>query len=358
VARIDSFLKLVVEQRASDLHVHAGAVPTIRFDGDLLPLPFRSLSRLEAQRFFHEILDPAQRERLAKEKHLDFLYVIDGVGRFRGNVFEQSHGLGGVFRVVRPTAPTLDELLLPPVLRRVTQLTNGLVLVTGPTGSGKTTTVAAMIHEINRTAARHIITIEDPIEYLHAPIRSVVSQRQVERDTDTFASALRASLREAPDVLLVGELRDYETVQLAMSAAETGVLVLGTLHTNSAAKAIDRIIDLMPPESRTQTRTVLSVLLRCVVSQHLCRRATGEGRLAVTEILLPTWAVANMIREGKTHQLEAHLQTASNDGSGALSLDACIVHRVKNGYISLDEGLKVCTYPDQVRAQVGDVTEL
>jgi twitching motility protein PilT len=357
MARIDSFLRLVVEQRASDLHLHCGNKPTIRFDGDLIPLPFRVVSQQEGRRFFEEILDAEQRKRLERDKELDFLYVIDGVGRFRANVFLQSHGLGGVFRVVQPEPPTLDELMLPPVMRRITQLSNGLVLVTGPTGAGKTTSIAALVHEINRSSSRHIITVEDPIEFIHPPLKSVISQRQVEKHTESFAAALRAALRESPDVLVVGELRDHETVSLALSAAETGVLVMGTLHTNSAAKAVDRMVDMMPPESREQTRSVLSVLLRCVVSQHLCRRATGEGRVAVMEILLHSWAVANMIREGKTHQIDAHLQTASNDGSGMQSLDACIVHHVKNGYITLEEGLRVCSYPDQLRSLVGESAE-
>ena len=357
MARIDSFLRLVTEQHASDLHLHSGNPPTIRFDGELLPLPFRKLSRLETQRFLFEILDDAQKARLSAEKELDLLYSVEGVGRFRANLFEQAHGLGAVFRVIPANPPTVDELLLPPVLRRVTQLTNGLVLITGPTGSGKTTTVTALLHEINRSSSRHIITIEDPVEFIHAPIRSVISQRQVEKHTESFASALRASLREAPDVLLVGELRDPETLSLALSAAETGVLVLATLHTNSAAKAVDRVIDMVAPDAREQARSLLSVILRCVVAQHLVRRASGEGRVAVMEVLLHSWAVANMIREGKTHQLDAHLQTASQDGSGNQSLDACIAHHIRNGYIGLEDGLRVANAPSQVRAVVGDLND-
>jgi len=355
MARLDSFLRLVVEQHASDLHFHSGAVPTIRFDGSLLPLPFRVLSETETRRFVYELLDGPQRTQLEADKQLDFLYVVEGVGRFRANVFLQNHGMGAVFRVIRPAPPTFDDLALPQVLRRLTQFPNGLVLVTGPTGSGKTTTLAALVHEVNRTSSRHIITIEDPIEVLHSPIKSVISQRQVEKHTESFASALRASLRESPDVLVVGEMRDHETVSLALSAAETGVLVLGTLHTNSAAKAVDRIIDMMPPEAREQARSLLSVLLRCVVSQHLCRRANGEGRVAVMEVLLHTWAVANMIREGKAHQIDAYLQTAGNDGSGMISLDASIARSVRNGYIDLEEGLRVANYPDQVQAAVGEL---
>lgn len=352
--RIDSFLRLVAEQHASDLHFHSGAVPTIRYDGSLLPLPFRVLSETETRRFLHELLDDAQRAQLEADKQLDFLYVLDGVGRFRANVFLKNHGMGAVFRVIRSRPPTLDDLSLPPVLRRLAQYPNGLVLVTGPTGSGKTTTLAALVHEINRTSSRHVITVEDPIEVLHAPIKSVISQRQIDKHTGSFASALRASLRESPDVLVVGEMRDQETVSLALSAAETGVLVLGTLHTNSAAKAVDRILDMMSPETREQTRGVLSVLLRCVVSQHLCRRANGEGRVAVTEVLLHTWAVANMIREGKAHQIDALLQATGHDAGGMISLDASIARSIRNGYISLEEGLRIANYPDQVQAMAGE----
>lgn len=354
MARLDSFLRLVVEQHASDLHFHSGAVPTIRFDGGLLPLPFRTLTETEARRFLFEIMDEAQSAQFDAERQLDFLYVVEGLGRFRANVFFQNHGMGAVFRVIRPSPPTLDELAVPQVLRKLAHLQNGLVLVTGPTGSGKTTTLSAMVHEVNRTSQRHIITVEDPIEVLHPPLKSVISQRQVEKHTGSFASALRAALRESPDVLVVGEMRDQETVQLALSAAETGVLVLGTLHTNSAAKAVDRIIDMLPPETREQARSVLSVLLRCVASQHLCRRASGEGRVAVMEVLLHSWAVANMIREGKAHQIDAYLQTAGNDGTGMISLDASIARSVRNGYITIEEGLRVANYPDQVQLMVGD----
>jgi twitching motility protein PilT len=314
------------------------------------------LSEAETRRFLYELLDEAQRAQFETDKQLDFLYVLEGVGRFRTSVFLQNHGMGAVFRVIRPTPPTLDDLAVPPVLRKLAHLPNGLVLVTGPTGAGKTTTLSALVHEVNRTSPRHIITIEDPIEVLHTPIKSVVSQRQVEKHTESFASALRAALRESPDVLVVGEMRDQETVMLALSAAETGVLVLGTLHTNSAAKAVDRIIDMLPPDTREQARSVLSVLLRCVASQHLCRRANGEGRVAVMEVLLHNWAVANMIREGKAHQIEAYLQTTGNDDSGMVSLDASIARSVRNGYITIEEGLRVANYPDQVRTLVGDLS--
>ncbi|MDP3236754.1 MAG: PilT/PilU family type 4a pilus ATPase [Myxococcales bacterium] len=357
MARIDSFLRLVVEQRASDLHLHSGMSPTIRFNGELLPLPFRALSAAETKRLLGEILDEVQLASLEHQLDLDFLYLLDGVARFRANAFHQNNGLGAVFRVVRPEPPTFDELLLPPVLRRVTQLNNGLVLVTGPTGAGKTTTVAALVNEINRNARRHIVTVEDPIEYIHKPLASVISQRQVEKHTESFASALRSALREAPDVLVVGELRDQETVSLALSAAETGILVIGTLHTNSASKTVDRLIDIMPVDSREQVRSVVASLLRCVVAQHLCRRASGEGMVAVMEVLIQSWATITMIREAKTHQLDSYLQLAANQATGSLSLDDCIASHVRNGYVSLDDGLKVASNPHRVRELVGTATD-
>jgi len=279
VARLDSFLKLVAEQQASDLHFHAGGVPMIRHDGDLMPLPFRALTELEARRFIMEIATPEQQGTLQREQQVDFVYVLPDVGRFRASVFVQSRGIGAVFRVIRNHIPSLEELRLPPVLTRLVRFKNGLVIVTGPTGAGKSTTLAAMVREINTTQSRHIITIEDPVEYVHEPLRSAITQREVGRHTESFATGLRAALRESPDVLVLGEMRDLETVQLALQAAETGVLVLGTLHTNSAAKAVDRILDVIPEESRDQVRGTLSLVLRAVVAQRLARLARRPGAL-------------------------------------------------------------------------------
>lgn len=356
MARLDAFLKLVVEQHASDLHFHAGKTPLARHDGEIIPLPFRSLSSAETRRFLYEVMTLDQRATFEANKDLDFVYALP-FGRFRASVFMQSAGMGAVFRVIPQDVPTLESLGLPPVLKKVARLQNGLVLVTGPTGSGKTSTLNAMIHEVNATSARHILTIEDPIEVLHAPIKSVVTQRQVGEDTESFAQALRSAMRESPDVLVVGELRDHETVQMALSAAETGALVMGTLHTKSACSAVDRILDLMPEEQRDQAQSVLSVLLRCVIAQHLVKRADGEGRVAVTEVLLQNHAVSNMIREGKTHQLEGYLQSAASEETEMHSLDACIVRLVREGSISTDEGLSLATNVDVVRSQIADMLE-
>jgi twitching motility protein PilT len=352
MARVDSFLRMVVEQHASDLHLPAGSTPIIRLNGDLVPLPFRTLSDLEARRFLFEILDDEQRQTVETEKDLDFVYEIEGVGRFRGSIFFQKHGIGAVFRVVPRKIPTLEELMFPPSVANLTRLGNGLVLVTGPTGSGKTTTLAAIVQEINHNYQRHIITIEDPIEFVHEPDKSVITQREVGDHTETFAGALRSALRESPDVIVVGEMRDLETVSLALSAAETGVLVFGTLHTNSAAKSIHRIIDIIPESSRDQMRAVLSVLLRGVVAQRLCKRRGGEGRVAVLEVLLHDYAVANMIREDKLHQLEAHLQSVNPQTSGMQSFDRCLFDHVKGRVVDLDEALKLASYPDKLEEAV------
>lgn len=357
MARIDSFLRLVAEQHASDLHFHAGNPPIIRFDGELTPLPFRRLGRDEARRFIFELLTPEQRQIFDEKRELDLLYELEGVGRFRTNVLEQSNGMGAVFRIIPQDIPTLDELLYPPAVRKLSQHQNGLVLVCGPTGSGKTTTLAAMVNEINRTQQKHIITIEDPIEFVHGRIQSIVTQRQVGEHIESFSAGLRSALREAPDVLVLGEMRDLETIGLALNAAETGVLVLATLHTNSAAKAMDRIIDVMPEEAREQVRGSLSVLVRGVIAQQLCRRANADGRIGAVEILLQNYAVAHMIRDNKVHQLEGYLQTASNDGTGAQSLDHALYTLVRDSLVDADEALNVATFPAQLKKRLDELPQ-
>lgn len=357
MARLDSFLQLVTEQQASDLHFCAGSVPTIRHDGELVRLPFRELTKSEARRFLIEILTDDQRAQFDQKRDLDFVYNIPGVGRFRANYFRQARGPAAVFRIIPNAIPTLDDLNMPPSLRRLCEAKNGLVLVTGPTGAGKTTTLAAMVHEINRTSKRHIITIEDPVEFIHTMEKSVVTQRQVGVHVSSFAEALRSSLRESPDVVVVGEMRDLQTIQLALTAAETGVLVFGTLHTNSAASAINRIIDATPEESREQVRGILSVLLRGIVAQHLLKRSTGEGRVAVVEVLLQNYAVAHLIRENKIHQLDALLQSTESAGAGMMGLDTCLLRYVRQGLILLEDAVKVASDPDHLREMAADLPE-
>jgi twitching motility protein PilT len=353
MARLDSFLRLVSEQQASDLHFHAGGVPMIRHDGDLMALPFRSLTDLEARRFLMEILTPDQKSTLEREQQVDFLYALPEVGRFRASVFKQCRGMGAVFRVIRNHIPSLEELRLPATLARLVELKNGLVIVTGPTGAGKSTTLAAMLREINATQQRHIITIEDPVEYVHEPVMSAITHREIGAHTTSFSAGLRAALRESPDVLVLGEMRDLETVQLALQAAETGVLVLGTLHTSSAAKAIDRILDVIPDETREQARGTLSLVLRAVIAQRLAKLASGDGRIAVLEMLLNNWAIANLIRENKVHQIEGQLQSAGA-GAGSQGFDTALLQCLQQGLILPEEALGLANHPEQLRSHLGE----
>jgi twitching motility protein PilT len=353
MARIDSFLRLVVEQKASDLHFMAGNKPLIRHDGVLVPIPFRELTDTEARRFLMEILTEEQRDTLLREQEVDFAYTLRGSGRFRANVFQQSRGIGAVFRVIPEVVPELDALNLPSSIRQILDLPNGLVLFCGPTGCGKSTTQAALINELNTHRPLHIITIEDPIEFLHRRKTAVLTQRQVGEHVATFETALRSALRESPDVVLVGEMRDLETMKLALSAAETGVLVFGTLHTGSAAKAVDRIVDAFPEGQADQVRAVLSVIVRAIVSQRLVRNATGEGRVAAIELLFVTTGVANMIRENKAYQIDSMLQSV-DPASGMQSLDTHLLKLVRDGQIHAGEALQFAMYPERFHALLDD----
>jgi twitching motility protein PilT len=351
VARLDSFLRLVTAQRASDLHFVAGARPTIRHNGELVALPFRALSDAEARRFLYEIIAEHQQNLLEQTRNLDFTYDLKGVGRFRGNAFFQDRGLGAVFRVIPEQVPELADHNYPAALRRIMDFHNGLVLFTGPTGCGKTTTQAALINEINATRDQHIITVEDPIEFIHQPKRSFVTQRQVGVHVDSFSSALRSALREAPDVLLVGEMRDLETISLAISAAETGVLVFGTLHTYSASSSVDRIIDSYPEEQAEQVRGVLSVALRCVVSQRLLPRADGDGRVCAMELMFNSTAIANLIRDKKTYQIDGVLDSPQS-GSGNRSLDRSLYQLVRERLISVQAALGQAVTPAMLEKRI------
>ncbi len=314
MARIDSIFKMVRQQGASDLHISTGAPPMLRVQGDVRPIDYPELTGDQARQLLYEMMSPEQRQRFEKDWDIDFSYEVKGEVRVRCNVFEQVHGIAGAFRLLPSQVFTLDQLGLPESIRRFADFRKGLVVVTGPPGSGKSSTLAALLHHINETQHKHIITIEDPVEYVHPNLGCLVNQREVGRSARTFAAALRAALREDPDIVLVGEMRDLETMQLAITAAETGQLVLGTLHTASAAQTVDRIIDAFPDEKQAQIRTMLAESLRGVIAQRLVRRADGSGRVAALEILFSTMAVCSMIREKKTFQIPTLMQTGRKDG--------------------------------------------
>lgn len=314
MATIDELFKVMVSQGASDLHLTSGAPPFLRVHGRMTAMNYRELSNQDVQGLIFEILSEKQKKNFIEKWELDIAYTVQGIGRFRCNVFMQRKGLAGVFRVIPEKIKSPQDLNLPLGIMELIDCDRGLVLVTGPTGSGKSTTLAALIHHINLTQDCHILTIEDPIEFVHPNIKSVVNQREVGTHTKSFANALKAALREDPDILLVGELRDLETISLALTAAETGHLVFGTLHTNSAAKTIDRIIDVFPEGQQAQTRTMLAESLRGVVAQVLFPKKEGNGRVAAYEILRSNKAISNLIRENKLHQIPSQMQTGQKYG--------------------------------------------
>lgn len=336
--RIDTFLELVVKQNGSDLHLISGNPPRVRLHGELVAIKYRDLSRDETTALVTEIMSPAARQAFAERSSVDFAYAIAGVARFRVNVFRHIHGVGAVLRVIPEVVKSFDQLNLPPVLRSFTRQKRGLVLVTGPTGSGKSTTLAAMIDEVNSMRKGHIITIEDPIEFTHPRKQCLVSQREVGFHAHSFASALHSALRGDPDAILVGEMRDLETISLALTAAETGILVFGTLHTNSATATVDRIVNVFPAAEQARVRTMLSTSLVGVVSQQLVRRADGRGRLAAIEVLVNNSAIANMIRDGKTEQMPSAVQAGGLQGMQSLDtalrrmLDAKLI-TAKDAYL-------------------------
>ncbi len=330
---IDQLLHEATEKGASDLHLSAGERPRIRVDGDLVLTDHAALDGAAVMQLVGAILTPERRKQFESENELDFSWELDGIGRYRVNVFLQSRGPGAVFRTIPTKIPSLESLKLPPALAKLCTKERGLVLVTGPTGSGKSTTLAAMVDVINSTWDAHILTIEDPIEFVHPPKRCLVNQREVGAHTSSFSNALRSALREDPDVILVGELRDLETISLALTAAETGHLVFGTLHTSSAPKTVDRIIDVFPSGQQSQIRTMLAESLEAVVAQSLLKRK-GGGRVAACEILIGITAVRNLIREGKLHQIPSVMQTAQQ--AGMQTFDMAVADLVKRGLIEAD----------------------
>ncbi|PWT93732.1 MAG: type IV pili twitching motility protein PilT [Acidobacteria bacterium] len=337
MAKIDNLLKYAASMGASDLHLVAGTTPLMRVHGELRPIKTNPISPKDSLALVAEILTPAQKDHFTKNLDIDLSYEAPGLGRFRGNVLKQRKGVDAVFRIISNEIPTLDKLGFPQVVKDLTHHHQGMVLVTGPAGCGKSTTLAAMIDYINSARKLHIITVEDPIEYVHPNKMANVTQREVKLHTENFASALRASLREDPDVILIGEMRDLETVQMAITAAETGHLVLGTLHTRNAAKTVDRIIDVFPPSQQNQIRAMLSESLRGVVSQQLIPRADGNGRVLAYEVLVGGLAIANLIRDGKTFQIPSLMQIGVKEGM--ILMDQCLAKLLAAKTITYEQAL-------------------
>lgn len=335
---INDLLKLAVENGASDIHLTVGIPPVFRLDGLLIKLD--KLERLlpeDTQRFAYSIMNQVQIEHFEAHGEVDFSYAILGFCRFRINIYRQRGSVGMALRAVPLTVPTIEDLGLPHVLKDISTMKRGLVLVTGPTGSGKSTTLASMINYINETQNDHVLTLEDPIEYLHKHNRSMVNQRELGLDTKSYSNALRAALRQDPDVILIGEMRDLETISTAITAAETGHLVFSTLHTMGAVPTIDRVVDVFPPDQQQQIRIQLSVVLQAVISQQLIRRSDNSGRVAAMEIMMCNPAIRNHIREGKTYQIMNSIQTSRKDGM--ISMDAFIAELYKSNTISYEDAI-------------------
>ncbi|MGH3144547.1 MAG: type IV pilus twitching motility protein PilT [Rubrobacter sp.] len=348
---LDDYLFDAIEAGASDLHVTLGLPPMIRVMGEVRPLDYEPLTASGTRALLYDVLSNEQRRRLENDWELDLAYTVPRVARFRVNVYFQRGSIGAAFRAIPHKIRTLRELGLPKAVEDLTRKPRGLVLVTGPTGSGKSTTLASMIDRINETRNEHIMSVEDPIEFLHAHKRCIVNQREVGRDTRSFALALKYVLRQDPDVILVGEMRDLETISLAVTAAETGHLVLGTLHTQDAPQTIDRIIDVFPSHQQHQVRVQLANALQGVVTQAIIPRLDGEGRVVACEVLVPTPGVRNLIREGKNHQISSAMQTGGK--FGMQTMEAALVDLVHRGLVLREEAEKRSSNPDELKRLAG-----
>ncbi len=342
----------VIERNASDLHLTAGAHPTVRVRGHLQPLEdYPVMTTEQTREIVYSILTNDQRQRLETEWQIDFAYAIPGRARFRVNAYYQRAAIGAAFRLIPFSIKSVEELGLPSVIHELARKPRGFVLVTGPTGSGKSTSLAAVVDEINSTRAEHIMTIEDPIEFLHGHKKCIVNQREIGSDATSFAAGLKAALRQDPDVILVGEMRDLETIHTALTAAETGHLVFATLHTQDTPQTIDRIIDVFPASQQQQVRVQLSVALQGIVTQQLLPTADGAGRVAACEVLLATPAIRNLIREGKTHQIYSSLQTGGN--LGMQTMDAALATLVRSGKITQQLAESRSSTPEELRRLLG-----
>ena len=356
MARIDAFLKLGSQQGCSDVHLAVGVPPMLRMHGDLLPIKFRDLRLTELEGYITEILTRSQGEHFAKGNDLDFSYVSAEGGRFRVNVYRKETGIGATFRAIPSEVPTLEKLALPPTITKLCDFHQGMILVTGSTGTGKSTTLAAMIDHLNQTRKLNIISLEDPIEFVHRSKNSQVIQRELGTHIPTFAEGVRAAMREDPDVILVGELRDAETISMAMTAAETGHLVLGTLHTTSAVKTIDRIIDALPVEEREQTKSFLAQSLLAVVTQVLIKTGDARGRKAICELLMMTKAVAKLIQTDQSHQIPSQMQMGRD--LGMQLLDQAMLTAIAAREIDPDDAYAYATNKAAFQKYVTDTNML
>jgi twitching motility protein PilT len=356
MSRIDAFLKLGMAQGCSDIHLAVGVPPMLRLHGDLMPIKFRDLGDQELEGYIEEILSESQKDRFRRREDIDFSYVSGDGGRFRVNVYHKATGVGATFRNIPSVIPSLDSLGLPAIIAKFCDEHQGMVLVTGSTGTGKSTTLAAMIDLLNTTRSLNIISLEDPIEFVHSSKRSQVVQRELGTHIPSFAEGVRASLREDPDVILVGELRDAETISMAMTAAETGHLVLGTLHTTSAVKSVDRIIDALPADQREQTKSFLSHSLHAVVTQNLIKTPDGRGRRAVVEIMVMNRAIAKLIMTEQTHQIPAQLQTGRDVGMQLM--DQALLNAINAKLVDPDDAYRFATDRKRFERFVTDTTVL
>jgi twitching motility protein PilT len=356
MARIDAFLKLGLAQGCSDIHLAVGIPPMLRLHGDLMPIKFRDLRDTELEGYVDEILTESQKERFRRGQDIDFSYISEDGGRFRVNVFRKATGVGATFRNIPMQIPSLESLALPPVISKFCDLHQGMVLVTGSTGTGKSTTLAAMIDHLNTTRTLNIISLEDPIEFVHPSKHCQIIQRELGTHVPSFAEGVRAALREDPDVILVGELRDAETISMAMTAAETGHLVLGTLHTTSAVKSVDRIIDALPADQREQTKSFLAHSLHAVVTQNLVKTPDGRGRRAIVEILIMNRAIAKLIMTEQTHQITAQLQTGKEVGMQLM--DQALLDAIGSRQVDPDDAYRFAVDRKKFERFVTDTTVL
>ena len=356
MARIDAFLKLGMQQGCSDVHLAVGVPPMLRMHGDLLPIKFRDLRAVELEGYVTEILTRSQAEHFATGSDLDFSYVSSDGGRFRVNIYRKDTGVGATFRAIPTEVPSLESLALPPIVTKLCDYHQGMILVTGSTGTGKSTTLAAMIDHLNHTRKLNIISLEDPIEFVHRSKNSQVIQRELHTHIPSFAEGVRAAMREDPDVILVGEMRDAETIRMAMTAAETGHLVLGTLHTTGAVKTIDRVIDALPVEEREQTKSFLSQSLLAVITQILVKTTDGRGRRAVCEVMVMTKAIAKLIQTDQSHQIQTQLQMGRD--SGMQVLDQALLAAITAREIDPDDAYAYAANKSMFQKFVTDTTVL